>query len=147
MPTPPASQIATILLVEDNDGDAMLTEEALSSSKLRINMHRVTDGVEALEFLRKEDGFANAPRPDIILLDLNMPRMDGKELLSIIKQDPSLRSIPVVVLTTSGAEADIIKSYELHASCFISKPVDFEQFQKIVQELSHFWFTLVKLPS
>lgn len=135
-----------ILLVEDNDGDALLTEEALADSKMLLDMNRVRDGVEALAYLRKEPPFTSVTSPDLILLDLNMPRMGGQELLSIVKQDPKLKRIPVVVLTTSDAERDIVKSYELHASCYISKPVDFTQFQSLVQDLSSFWFTVVQLP-
>lgn len=145
IPNPP-HQPAHILLVEDNDGDALLTEEALSASKVHVEMDRVHHGIEALAYLRRETPFEGSPRPDLILLDLNMPKMGGQELLAIIKQDPDLRSIPVVILTTSQAEQDVLRSYELHASCFIAKPVDFVQFQKIVNELGHFWFTLVKLP-
>lgn len=146
MPLARNDRIAEILLVEDNDGDALLTEEALSASKMRVNMKRVHNGVEAVRYLRKEAPFEEATRPDLILLDLNMPKMGGQELLTIIKRDPMLRSIPVVVLTTSAAERDILHSYELNAACFVSKPVDFEQFQKVVRELSQFWFTLVRLP-
>ena len=136
-----------ILLIEDNSGDAELTEAALEDGKVRTSLHTAGDGVEALAYLRHEGTFSESVRPDLILLDLNMPRMDGREFLQVVKQDPDLRSIPVVVLTTSEAETDIVKSYELQASCFVSKPVDFFQFQKIVQHLSDFWFTVVRLPA
>ena len=138
---------AEILLIEDNEGDAVLTEEALLESRIRISLHTVHDGVEALAFLRRSGAFKDAVRPDLILLDLNMPRMDGREFLQIAKRDPELSSIPVVVLTTSEAEQDIVESYALQASCFVTKPVDFKQFQKIVRELSEFWFTVVRLPA
>ena len=135
-----------ILLIEDNDGDALLTEEALRTNKLAVNMDRARDGTEALAFLRREPPYADAGRPDLILLDLNMPKMNGREFLQTVKRDEDLCSIPVVVLTTSNADQDVLQSYELQASCYITKPVDFEQFQRIVQELGHFWFTLVRLP-
>ena len=135
-----------ILLVEDNPGDARLTKEALAEGKVLNHMSVVEDGVFALAYLRKEGQFANTRRPDIILLDLNLPRMDGRELLAIIKVDTDLKCIPVVVLTTSKAEEDIFKSYDLHANCFITKPVDLEQFIKVVRSIEEFWFTVVKLP-
>lgn len=135
-----------ILLVEDNPGDARLTREALSMSKVRNNMHRASDGEEAMRFLRHEGAFATVPTPDLILLDLNLPRRDGREVLEDIKSDPDLKHIPVVILTSSQAEEDIIRSYRLHANCFITKPVDLEQLTKVVQGIEQFWFTLVKLP-
>jgi chemotaxis family two-component system response regulator Rcp1 len=135
-----------ILLVEDNPGDARLTGEALNEGKVLNKMNVVEDGVEALAYLRHEAPYQTSVRPDIILLDLNMPRMDGRELLSIIKSDPELKCIPVVVLTTSKAEEDIFKSYDLHANCFITKPVDLEQFIEVVKSVEEFWFTIVKLP-
>ena len=135
-----------ILLVEDNPGDARLTREALSQSKVRNNLHRASDGEEAIAFLRREGAFASVPTPDLILLDLNLPRRDGREVLEDIKNDPSLKHIPVVILTSSQAEEDIIRSYQLHANCFITKPVDLEQLTKVVQGIEQFWFTLVKLP-
>lgn len=138
---------AEILLVEDNEGDALLTQEALIGSKLHVTLHHVRDGVEALEFLQNKPPFEQMRIPDLILLDLNMPRMDGRELLQHIKQDPETRSIPVVVLTTSQAQMDIAKSYELQANCYVTKPVDFAQFQLIVSQIKEFWFTLVKLPN
>ena len=135
-----------ILLVEDNPGDARLTEEALREGKIRNKLYRAHDGVEALDFLRRAGKFAGAPRPDIILLDLNLPRKDGREVLAELKQDPALRTIPVVVLTTSDAEQDILRSYELHANCYITKPVDLEKFITVVSAIEDFWLTVVKLP-
>ena len=135
-----------ILLVEDNPGDVRLTREALKEGKVLNTLHVVGDGIEALEFLRHEGPYAKVPHPDIILLDLNLPRMDGRELLAEIKSDPDLRRIPVVILTTSKAEEDIIKSYDLHANCYITKPVDLDQFIKVVKSVEEFWFTIVKLP-
>ena len=135
-----------ILLVEDNPGDAELTSEALTESKLLIRLHVVRDGVEALAFLRREGGFADAPKPDLILLDLNLPRKDGRAVLAEIKQDPALRVIPVVVLTSSHAERDIARAYELNANCYVTKPVDLEQFLTIVHSIEQFWLTVVKLP-
>jgi chemotaxis family two-component system response regulator Rcp1 len=135
-----------ILLVEDNPGDVRLTTEALREGKVLNKLHVAMDGIEALEFLRHEGKFAAAVHPDIILLDLNLPRMDGRELLGIIKTDPKLRRIPVVILTTSKAEEDIIKSYDLHANCYITKPVDLDQFILVVKSVEEFWFTIVKLP-
>jgi CheY-like chemotaxis protein len=136
-----------VLLVEDNPGDAQLTRIALSDGKMCINLSLTEDGVDALAFLRKEGQYADAPRPDLILLDLNLPRKDGREVLAEIKVDPNLKRIPVVVLTTSQSDTDILQAYELAANCFITKPVDFDQFVKIVQTIEDFWFTVVKLPS
>lgn len=136
-----------ILLVEDNPGDARLTQEALHEGKIRNNLHHVRDGVEALAFLKRESEFAKAPKPDLVLLDLNLPRKDGREVLAEMKQDPRLRTIPVVVLTTSEAENDIVRSYELHANCYITKPVGLEQFIAIVREIESFWLTVVTLPT
>ena len=135
-----------ILLVEDNPGDARLTREALSASKVRNRLHRASDGEEAMAFLRREGPFADVPAPDLILLDLNLPRRDGREVLEDIKNDPALKHIPVVILTSSQAEEDILRSYRLHANCFITKPVDLEQLTRVVQGIEQFWFTLVKLP-
>ena len=135
-----------ILLVEDNEGDARLAIEALRDAKVRNNLSWVKDGIEALQYLRKEGGHADASRPDVILLDLNLPKKDGREVLAEIKEDESLRRIPVVVLTVSQAEEDIIRSYDLHANCFISKPIDLEQFMRVVQAVEDFWLTIVKLP-
>ena len=136
-----------ILLVEDNPGDVRLTREALKEGKLLNNLYVAGDGIEALEFLRNQGQYALSPYPDIILLDLNLPKMDGRELLAIIKSDPNLRRIPVVILTTSKAEEDIIKTYDLHANCYITKPVDLDQFITVVKSVEEFWFTIVKLPS
>ena len=135
-----------ILLVEDNPGDARLTREALSQSKVSNNLHHARDGEEAMRFLRREGQFANAPTPDLVLLDLNLPRRDGREVLEDVKRDPLLKHIPIVILTSSEAEEDILRSYRLHANCFITKPVDLEQLTKVVQAIEQFWFTLVKLP-
>ena len=135
-----------ILLVEDDPADVLLTQEALLGSKIRNNLHVVDDGVEALAFLRQEGRYRDVPRPDLILLDLNMPRKDGREVLADIKEDPGLKTIPVAVLTTSSQDEDILKSYELHANCYITKPVGLEQFATVVQSLDDFWFTIVKLP-
>jgi len=135
-----------ILLIEDNPGDVRLTKEALKEGKLINNLHVSEDGVEALAYLKKIGNFKNEPTPDLILLDLNLPKKDGRELLAEIKEDKHFKHIPVVVLTTSKAEADIIKSYESHANCYITKPVDMNQFIKIVQSIEFFWFSIVKLP-
>jgi two-component system, chemotaxis family, response regulator Rcp1 len=136
-----------ILLVEDNAADVRLTEEALKEGKVRNNLHVARDGMEALEFLRRQGAHKNATRPDLVLLDLNLPRRDGREVLAEIKNDPELKMIPVVVLTTSSAEADILKSYKLHANCYITKPVDLEQFVTVVKSIDDFWLTVVRLPS
>ena len=136
-----------ILLVEDSSTDVMLAEEALEAAKMRNNLHVVKDGVEAMAFLRKEGKYANMPRPDLMLLDLNMPRKDGREVLAEVKADDNLKTIPVVVLTTSQAQEDVLKAYGLYANCYISKPVDFEQFMNVVQAIDQFWFTVVTLPS
>jgi two-component system, chemotaxis family, response regulator Rcp1 len=135
-----------ILLVEDNPGDVRLTKEALREGKVYNNLHWAKDGVEALEFLRREGKHAKAPRPDIILLDLNLPKKDGREVLEIIKGDERLRNIPVVVLTTSKAEEDVVKSYALHANCYVTKPVDLEKFIVVVKSIDRFWLTVVTLP-
>lgn len=135
-----------VLLVEDNPGDVRLTMEALKEEKMLLHVSVVGDGEEALAFLRKEDRYASAVRPDLILLDLNLPKKDGREVLAEIKGDPYLKRIPVVVLTTSTAEQDILKTYELHANCYIKKPVDFGQFTQVVKLIEDFWFTVVLLP-
>jgi two-component system, chemotaxis family, response regulator Rcp1 len=135
-----------ILLVEDNPGDVRLTIEALRESRFINNLNVARDGVEALAYLRREGKFANAVRPDLILLDLNMPRKDGREVLAEIKADAKLHTIPVVVLTTSRAEQDVLRSYELQANCFITKPVDLEQFITVVKSIENFWLTVVTLP-
>lgn len=135
-----------ILLVEDNPGDVQLTKEAMLETKILTNLFVVEDGVEAIEFLFKKGKYQKMPRPDIIILDLNLPLKDGREVLEIVKQDESLKRIPVVVLTSSKAEEDIIRSYNLHANCYITKPLDFEQFIQIVKNIEQFWFTIVRLP-
>ena len=135
-----------ILLVEDSPTDALLTREALSGFKLLNKLHVVDNGVDAIAFLRREGPFASVPRPDLILLDLNLPRMDGREVLREIKADDDLKIIPVVVLTSSDAEEDILKSYNLHASCYITKPVEFDKFLKVVRSIREFWFAVVTLP-
>ena len=135
-----------ILLVEDNPGDVELTREALLDTKMHMRLSVVPDGVEALAFLRRERDYADAPRPDLILLDLNLPKKDGRGVLAEVKEDPALRQIPVVVLTSSQAEQDIVRAYELHANCYVTKPVDLDQFVKIVRSIEQFWFTIVKLP-
>jgi chemotaxis family two-component system response regulator Rcp1 len=135
-----------VLLVEDNPGDVNLTREAMANDKMHIAMHVVDDGVEAMAFLRRTGKHANAPRPDIVLLDLNLPKKDGKEVLAEIKADQDLKRIPVVVLTISKDEEDILKSYDLHANCFITKPIELNQFMKVVKAIEDFWLTIVKLP-
>jgi len=136
-----------ILLVEDNPGDVRLTKEAFKEAKVNNNLHIVSDGVEALDFLRRKGKYIGAPRPDIILLDLNMPKKNGREVLAEIKADPDLMRIPVLVLTISQAEEDILKSYNLHANCYIQKPVDINKFIDVVKSIEGFWLTIVKLPS
>lgn len=135
-----------ILLVEDNAADVRLTVEALREGKVRNNLNVVRDGVEALEYLRRSGKHEGAPRPDLVLLDLNLPRKDGREVLAEIKADPDLRQIPIVVLTTSSAERDIVASYTLHANCFITKPVDLHQFFEVVRSIDEFWLSIVRLP-
>ncbi|WP_448873043.1 response regulator [Desulfobulbus propionicus] len=135
-----------ILLVEDNPGDVRLTIEGLKEGKVKNNLSVVEDGVEAMAFLRKEGKYADAVQPDLILLDLNLPKKDGREVLTEIKSDKDLWHIPVVVLTTSKAEQDILKAYSLHANCYITKPVDLDQFISVVESIEDFWFTIVKLP-
>ena len=135
-----------ILLIEDNPGDVRLTEEALKEGKVINRLSVVPDGVEAIEYLRKRGDYASAATPDLVLLDLNLPKKDGREVLAEVKQDPELRKIPVVVLTTSRDEQDILKSYDLHANCYITKPVDFEQFIRVVRAIEDFWLSVVKLP-
>lgn len=135
-----------ILLVEDNPADVRLTREALREAKVANGLEIVEDGVEAIEYLNKRGRYRDARLPDLILLDLNLPRMDGREVLAQVKADPEFARIPIVILTTSKTEEDVIRSYELHANCFITKPVDFEQFAKVVQSIERFWFEVVKLP-
>ena len=138
---------AVILMVEDNDADARLAEEAFLDGKIHNHMYRVKDGIEAMAYLRNESPFSDAVRPDLILLDLNMPKMDGREVLTEIKKEPELSTIPVVVLTTSASDGDIIKSYNLQANCYITKPVDFNQFVEVIRSIESFWFTVVSLPN
>ena len=135
-----------ILLVEDNPADVRLTTEALKEERVLNNLSVVSDGVEAMAYLRKEGKYEGTVRPDLILLDLNLPKKDGREVLKEIKEDPSLRAIPVVILTVSKAEEDIMKSYDLHANCYINKPVDLKQFIKVARSIQDFWLTIVKLP-
>ena len=139
-------QQVEILLVEDNPGDVRLTQEALREAKMLNNLSVVRDGEEAMEFLRQEDTYEEAARPDLVLLDLNLPRKDGRQVLAEIKADESLRRMPVVVLTSSDAEQDIFKSYDLHANCYITKPVGMNEFVTVVKSIEDFWFTIVKLP-
>ncbi|MBI2959968.1 MAG: response regulator [Betaproteobacteria bacterium] len=136
-----------ILLVEDNPGDVRLTKEALKEGKVYSNLHWAKDGVEALDFLRRKGNHRDATRPDIILLDLNLPKVDGRQVLAEIKQDEDLMRIPVVILTTSKAEEDVLRSYELHANCYVTKPVDLEKFIAVVRSIDAFWLTVVTLPS
>lgn len=135
-----------ILLVEDNPGDVLLTREALAEAKVYNNLHVVNDGEKALAFLFKKGDYADAPQPDLILLDLNLPGRHGREVLVEIKEDPQLKSIPVVILTTSTSEEDVLRSYDLHANCYISKPLDLNQFVKVVRSVEEFWFSIVTLP-
>jgi CheY-like chemotaxis protein len=138
--------MVTILMVEDNPADARLTIEAFRDAKVLNNMSVVGDGVEAMGFLRRQGRYADAPRPDLILLDLNLPKKDGREVLSEIKRDPDLRRIPVVVLTTSDDEKDVLRAYDLHVNAYIKKPVDLDQFMKVVEAVEDFWLTVVQLP-
>jgi CheY-like chemotaxis protein len=135
-----------ILLVDDNEGDILLTKEALEEAKIVNRISVAYDGVQALNFLKKEPPFSHEDSPDLILLDINLPRMDGTELLSIIKRDPDLRRIPVIMLTTSSSERDILTSYDNHANCYITKPVDLERFMDVVRTIEDFWISIVKLP-
>ncbi|MBW2265844.1 MAG: response regulator [Deltaproteobacteria bacterium] len=136
-----------MLLVEDNPGDARLAMEALKDAKVNNNLNWVKDGVEAMTFLRRQGEYTDAPRPDVILLDLNLPKKDGREVLADIKGDDDLRRIPVVILTVSGAEEDIMKTYNLHANCYIQKPLDLGQFIEVVKSIENFWLSIVKLPT
>ncbi|MFD0200551.1 MULTISPECIES: response regulator [Saccharothrix] len=138
--------VIDVLLVEDDPGDALMTQEAFEHHKIRNQLHVVRDGVEALEFLRRQGQYEDAPRPGLILLDLNLPKMDGREVLAEIKADETLRPIPVVVLTTSEAEEDILRSYNLHANAYVTKPVDFDRFIEVVRQIDDFFVTVVKLP-
>ncbi|HEY0452908.1 response regulator [Actinophytocola sp.] len=138
--------VIDVLLVEDDDGDVLMTKEAFEYHKIRNRLHVVNDGEQALQFLRREGEYADAPRPGLILLDLNLPRVDGREVLAELKDDPELRMIPVVVLTTSESEEDIVRSYSLHANAYVSKPVDFDRFIEVVRHIDSFFVTVVKLP-
>jgi|SRR5580658_317476 two-component system, chemotaxis family, response regulator Rcp1 len=135
-----------VLLVEDSPGDVRLTQEAFREANVSVHLHVACDGVEAMAFLRREGAYADAPRPDLALLDLNMPRMDGRQVLAHIKEDSSLKTIPTVILTTSEAESDIVKSYQLQANCYLCKPVQWEAFENLVKSINDFWLTKVKLP-
>src|SRR5580693_4296354 len=135
-----------VLLVEDSPGDVRLTQEAFKDAKVHINLHVASDGAKAVMFLRREGEHSNAPRPDLILLDLNLPKKDGREVLAEIKESPSLKSIPVVILTTSASETDILRSYQLHANCYITKPVGLDGFLEVVHSIDNFWLSVVKLP-
>ena len=135
-----------VLLVEDSPGDIRLTQEAFREANNSIHLHVAIDGVEAMAFLKKEGAHQRAPRPDLILLDLNLPKMDGREVLALIKEDESLKMIPTVILTTSDSEADIVQSYQLQANCYLSKPVHLESFENLVRSINDFWLTKVKLP-
>lgn len=139
-------KVIDMLLIEDNPGDVRLAQEALNESKVRNKLYVVEDGVEAMKFLLNKDKYADSPRPDLILLDLNLPRKSGREVLKEIKEDKNLRRIPVVVLTVSNAEEDILKCYDNYANCYITKPLDFNQFLKVTREIGEFWLTIVKLP-
>jgi CheY-like chemotaxis protein len=146
MSTPEQVEMIDVLLVEDDAGDILLIEEAFADNKLRNRLHVVRDGVEALAFLRREGEYADAPQPDLVLLDLNLPRKDGREVLAEVKSDESLRQIPIVVLTTSKAEEDVLRSYKLHANAYVTKPVDFDRFIEVVRQIDEFFVTVVKLP-
>jgi chemotaxis family two-component system response regulator Rcp1 len=135
-----------VLLVEDNPGDVRLTREALKDAKVHISLHVASDGIEAMAFLNHEGEYAEVPRPDMILLDLNLPRKDGRQVLQEIKATPALMTIPIVILTTSESEQDILRSYQLHANCYISKPVDLDGFLTVVKSIDNFWLSIVKLP-
>ena len=136
-----------ILLVEDNPGDVRLTQQALAGAKMTNNLHVVLDGEQAMQFLRRDAQYAEVPTPDLILLDLNLPKKDGLEVLAEIKQDPALRRIPIVILTTSEAERDILQTYYMHANCYITKPVDLDQFITVIKSIESFWLNVVKLPT
>ena len=146
MSSTPASPRIEILLVEDDPGDVLMTTEALEESKLLHNLTVLDNGEVAIKYLRREDEYADALRPDLVLLDLNLPRLDGREVLSIVKADATLRQIPFVVLTTSDAEDDVARSYDLHANAYVTKPVDFEAFTRVVRQIDDFFFTIVRLP-
>ena len=136
-----------LLIVEDDPGDVLLTREALSASPMELQIHVVSDGEAAVGFMRQEGDYAEAPRPDLVLLDLNLPRLDGREVLALVKSDPLLRTIPVVVLTTSKAEEDVLRSYDLHANAYVTKPVELERFLQVVRQIGDFFLEVVQLPS
>jgi two-component system response regulator len=140
------AELIEVLLVEDDEGDVVMTREALDEGKVLNRLHVVGDGVEAIEFLRREGQYTDAPRPDLILLDLNLPRRDGRQVLAEVKEDPELRRIPIVVLTTSEAEEDILRSYDLHANAYVTKPVDFDRFVAVIQQIDEFFISVVRLP-
>ncbi|GAA1797330.1 response regulator [Planosporangium flavigriseum] len=142
----PAPMPIEVLLVEDDPGDVLMTKEAFEEHKVRNNLSVVNDGAEAIAYLRREGAYADAARPDLILLDLNLPKRDGREVLAEIKNDPALRQIPVVVLTTSQADEDIVRSYQLHANAYVTKPVDFDRFIEVVRQIDDFFVSVVKLP-
>jgi CheY-like chemotaxis protein len=142
----PGGMQLQVLLVEDSPGDVRLTQEAFREANMSLHLHVAYDGVEAMMFLRHEGIYADSPRPDLILLDLNLPKMDGREVLSRVKEDPDLKSIPIVILTTSAAEVDIAKSYQLQANCYLSKPVQLDAFESLVKSINEFWLTKAKLP-
>jgi CheY-like chemotaxis protein len=146
MSVPEHVESIEVLLVEDDPGDVLLIQEAFEDNKVRNRLRTVSDGVEALRFLRREGEFADAPRPDLILLDLNLPRMDGREVLAEVKTDEQLQQIPVVVVTTSKLEEDVLRSYKLHANAYVTKPVDFDRFIEVVRQIDEFFVTVVKLP-
>ncbi len=146
MAEPNGFGVVDVLLVEDDPGDILMTKEAFQHYKIRNELHVVTDGEQALEYLHQTGDYAGAPRPSLVLLDLNLPRRDGLEVLAELKQDPALRVIPVVILTTSQAEEDILRSYSLHANAYVSKPVDFERFMDVIRQIDNFFITVVKLP-
>jgi two-component system, chemotaxis family, response regulator Rcp1 len=147
MTTKGFGEMVDILLVEDNEGDARLAREAMRDSKIKNNLHHVVDGEEAMAFLEREGKFAGVPRPDLILLDLNLPKKDGRQVLAEIKGDERFKRIPVVILTVSSAEEDILRSYNLHANCYITKPIDLDQFIRVVRSIEDFWLTIVRLPN
>jgi CheY-like chemotaxis protein len=146
MPDESDFQIVDVLLVEDDEGDVLMTREAFEHYKIRNKLHVVTDGEQAIQFVRRQGDFADAPRPGLIMLDLNLPRRDGLEVLAELKADPDLRLIPVVILTTSQAEEDIVRSYTLHANAYVTKPVDFERFIEVIRQIDNFFVAVVKLP-
>jgi CheY-like chemotaxis protein len=143
---PEVAEVIHVLLVEDDPGDVLMTREAFEDHKVANTLHVVGDGVEALQFLRHEGAYADVPTPDLVLLDLNLPRMDGREVLAQLKSDPELCRIPVVVLTTSEAEEDVLRSYSLHANAYVTKPVDFDRFVQVVQQIDEFFVSVVRLP-